>query len=188
MEIWKNIDGHEGYQISTYGRVRSFKNNRHGLCDNPHILKTDINSNGYERVYLSSDYHLFIHKLVANAFIPNLYDYPIVRHKDDDRLNNHVDNLEWGTQSDNIQDAIRRGRFVSNIALAKEAALRKQRKRIVAKSIDDIFLKEYPSMCDAARDLNLNVGNISNVLRGRQRKTGGYRFEYSDKEDGDDIV
>jgi hypothetical protein len=181
MEIWKNIRGHEGYQISTHGRVRSFKNNRHGLSDNPHMLKTDINSNGYARVYLGSDHHPLVHKLVGETFIPNPYNYPIVRHKDDNRLNNHVSNLEWGTQADNVQDAIRRNRFVSNIAYAKEAALQKQRKRVIAKSVNDSFVKEYPSMCDAARDLNINAGNISNVLHGRQKKTGGYYFEYANK-------
>lgn len=183
MELWKKIDGHDGYQVSTHGRVRSFKNNRHGLCDTPRILKTDINSNGYERVYLGSNYHPFIHKLVADAFIPNPHGHPVVRHKDDNRMNNRVDNLEWGTQSDNIRDAILRGRFISNIAFAKEAALRQQRKRVIARSTENTFSKEYPSMCDAARDLNLNVGNISNVLRGRQKKTGGYLFEYAVKED-----
>lgn len=178
MEIWKDILDHEGYQVSNYGRVRSFMNNRYGICDVSHILKTDINSNGYERVYLGSDYHPFVHKLVADAFIPNPHDYPIVRHKDDNRLNNCANNLKWGTQSDNIQDAIDHGRFVSNIAIAKEAALKKQRKCVIAKSIDGSFEKEYSSMHDAAKDLNLNAGNISNVLHGRQRKTGGYHFEY----------
>ena len=182
MEIWKDICGFEGYQVSNKGRVRSFKNNRHGLCETPHILKTDINSNGYERVFLGNKHHLLVHKLVANAFIPNPHNCPIVRHNDDDRLNNRADNLVWGTQADNIHDAIERGRFVSNIRFAKEAALIKQRKRVVAKSIDRTFSKEYSSMCDAAKDLNLNVGNISNVLNGRQKKTGGYYFEYASEE------
>lgn len=185
MEEWKDIDGRDGYQISTYGKARSFKNNRHGLCDTPHILKPDVNSNGYLRVYLGCDYHPLVDRLVAKAFIPNPHNYPIVRHKDDDRLNNHVDNLEWGTQSDNIRDAIERGRFVSNIAFAKEAALIKQRKHVIARSVDESFEKEYSSMSDAARDLKLNVGNISNVLRGRQKKTGDYRFEYANGEVGD---
>ena len=185
MEIWKDILNHEGYQVSNHGRIRSFKNNRHGFCNVPHILKTDINSNGYERVYLGCDHHLFVHKLVADAFIPNPHDYPIVRHKDDDRLNNHADNLKWGTQSDNIQDAIEHGRFVSNIAIAKEAALRKQRKCVIAKSTSGSYIKRYSSMCDAARDLDLNAGNISNVLHGGQKKTKGYYFEYADGEEGD---
>jgi hypothetical protein len=182
MEEWKDIKGFPGYQVSSYGRVRSFKSNRHGLCDTPHFLGTDINSNGYERVFLGSNGRFFIHHLVAKEFIPNPNEHPIVRHKDDDRSNNRADNLEWGTQADNIQDAVRRGRFVSNIAIAKEAALKKQRKRVIAKDLDGHLIGEYPSMCHAARDLNLNVGNISNMLLGRQKRAGSYIFEYANEE------
>lgn len=181
MEEWRDIDHCPGYQISSYGRVRSFMNNRHGFCNTPHLLLTSINSNGYERVILGSNGRFFIHHLVAKEFIPNPNNQPIVRHKDDNRLNNRVDNLEWGTQSDNIQDAIRRGRFVSNISIAKEAALRKQRTRVVAKDLDGRRIGEYRSLCDAARDLGLNEGNISNVLHDRQKRTGSYTFEYAEE-------
>lgn len=182
MEEWRDIKDCPGYQISNYGRARSFTNNRYGFCDNPHFLRTDINSNGYERVILGPNGRFFIHHLVAEAFVPNPNGHLIVRHKDDNRSNNHVDNLEWGTQADNIQDAIRRGRFVSNITIAKEAALKKQRKRIIAKDLNGCRIREYPSMCDAARDLGLNVGNISNMLHGLQKRTGSYTFEYADEE------
>ena len=180
MEEWRDIEDCPGYQISSHGRIRSFTNNRYGLCDTPHFLKTDINSNGYERVFLGSNGRFFVHHLVAKGFIPNPNDYPVVRHKDDNRSNNRVDNLEWGTQSDNIQDAIRRGRFVSNMAIAKEAALKKQRIRVIAKDLEGNLIGEYPSMCHAARDLGLNEGNISNMLHGRQKRAGSYIFEYAD--------
>lgn len=182
MEEWRDIECCPGYQISNHGRVRSFTNNRHGFCNSPHFLGTSVNSNGYERVILGSNGRFFVHHLVAKSFLPNPNNYPVVRHKDDNRQNNHVDNLEWGTQSDNIQDAIRRGRFVNNIVIAKEVALRKQRKKVVAKDLDGRQIKEYSSLSDAARDLCLNEGNISNVLHGRQKKTGSYTFEYSDEE------
>jgi hypothetical protein len=181
VEEWRDIERCPGYQISSHGRVRSFASNRHGFCDTPHFLGTDVNSNGYKRVILGSNGRFFIHHLVAKEFIPNPNGHPVVRHKDDDQLNNYANNLEWGTQSDNIQDAIRRGRFVSNIAIAKEAALKKQRKKIVAKDLDGHRIAEYQSLCDAARDLGLNVGNVSNVLHGRQKKTGQYTFEYADE-------
>lgn len=182
MEEWRDIEHYPGYQVSNYGRVRSFANNRHGLCNTPHFLGTDINSNGYERVFLGSNGRFFIHHLVAKAFIPNPNNYPIVRHRDDDRLNNRATNLEWGTQAHNIQDAIQRGRFVSNITIAKKVALEKQRKRVIAKDLDGRVIGEYPSMSHAARDLGVNVGNISNMLLGRQKRAGAYIFEYADKE------
>lgn len=181
MEEWRDIDGCRGYQVSDRGNVRSFLNNRYGLSMNSHILKTDINSNGYVRVWLGSYGHFFVHRLVASAFIPNPNGYPDVLHKDDDRQNNFIENLEWGTQSENIRQAIARGRFVSNIKIAKEAALKVQRKPVVAKTLNGDILCVYSSICDAARSLNVNEGNISNVLHGRQKKTGVYMFEYADE-------
>lgn len=175
---WKNIEGHDGYQVSNTGKVRSYRNNRHGLKKEPHILKTDFNSNGYERVFLGSGCREFVHKLVAKAFIPNPDSKPVVRHLDDDRKNNNSKNLAWGTQSDNIQDCIAHGRFHSNIKKAKEAALEKQRKRIIATSLEDGTSKSFSSMTEAAKKLGLKCGNISNVLTGRQRRTGAYTFRY----------
>lgn len=183
MEEWKDIDGHAGYQISSEGKARSFHSKGHGITDKPHLLKTDYNSNGYERVCLGSKYRGFIHKLVAQAFIQNPNNYPIVRHRDDNRKNNAAENLMWGTQADNIQDCIKHGRFHSNIKIAKKAALEKQRKKVIATSLDTGESMEFSSLCEAANALGLNSGNISNVLTGRQRKTGRYTFKYPEKGD-----
>lgn len=184
MEQWKDIEGHAGYQVSDTGKIRSFHNNRHGLTNNSHPLKTDYNSNGYERVCLGSKFREFVHKLVAIAFIPNPNNYPVVRHRDDNRKNNVAENLVWGTQSDNIQDCIAHGRFHSNVEKARKVALEKSRTKVIATSLDDGESKTYDSLTEAANDLGLNVGNISNVLNGRQRKTGRYTFSYPEK--GDD--
>lgn len=182
MEEWRDIKEHPGYQVSNTGKVRSFHNNRHGLTNTSHLLKTDYNSNGYERVCLGSKYRTFVHKLVATEFVPNPNNHPVVRHRDDNKRNNSAENLLWGTQADNIQDCIKHGRFHSNIEKAKKAALEKQRKKVIAISIDSGVSNAYDSMTEAANDLGLNPGNISNVLSGRQRKTGRYTFSYQ-KED-----
>lgn len=183
MEEWRDINGHPGYQVSNTGKVRSFHNHKHGLDDEPHILKTDFNSNGYERVCLGSKFRTFVHKLVAQTFIPNPDNYPVVRHSDDNRKNNAAENLMWGTQADNIQDCIKRGRFHSNIKIAKEAALKKQRRKVVATSIDSGESILFSSLTEAANELGLKTGNISNVLTGRQKKTGRYTFKYPEKGD-----
>lgn len=182
MEKWKDIADHPGYQVSDKGNARSFHNNRHGITDKSHLLKTDYNSSGYERVCLGSDYRTFVHKLVASAFVPNPNNHPVVRHRDDDRKNNTSENLIWGTQADNIQDCIAHGRFHSNIEIAKKAALEKQRKKIIASPVDGGKSIMYDSITEAGEDLGLNPGNISNVLSGRQRKTGRYTFSFQ-KED-----
>lgn len=97
-EIWKNIDGYENkYQISNFGRVRNCKKNL--------ILKPIINKFGYLKINLYSNKKMktyLIHRLVAQAFIPNPNNLPIVHHKDENPSNPHVNNLEWCTQKHNL--------------------------------------------------------------------------------------
>lgn len=92
MEIWRDIDGYEGhYQISNYGNVKSIKSV-------PTMLKGDYQNNGYKRVYLWKDgkkRNMLVHRLVALSFLPNPYGYSDINHIDENKANNHVDNLQW---------------------------------------------------------------------------------------------
>lgn len=113
-EIWKDVPGYEGlYQVSNLGEVRSLpryekdKNNklykRKGV-----ILKQSKTTTGYWKVELCKNgtrKSLKVHRLVALAFIVNTFNKPFINHKDGNPLNNIVDNLEWCTQSENIQHA-----------------------------------------------------------------------------------
>lgn len=104
MEIWKDIEGFEGlYQVSNYGRVKGLKTNT--------ILKPNEHT-GYLRVQLSKNgkqTNHFIHRLVARTFIPNPENKPEVNHKDADKKNNHVENLEWVTSKENSRHAVQQG-------------------------------------------------------------------------------
>ena len=95
-EIWKDIEGYEGlYQISNYGRVKSLRFNH--TDNNPRILKNVI-VKGYCCVNLYKDKKmkmLKVHRLVAQAFIPNPNNLPVINHIDEDKTNNFVGNLEW---------------------------------------------------------------------------------------------
>ena len=114
-EIWKDIKDYKGiYQVSNLGRVRSLDklcngSNQYGdkftLIKKGKILKPKIRKNGYLEVTLVHNKKAkscLIHRLVANAFIENDNDYKYINHKDENKQNNRVDNLEWCTQSYNI--------------------------------------------------------------------------------------
>ena len=102
-EIWKDIDGFN-YQVSNLGRIKNKK-----TC----IIRTGMlnSKNGYAKISMrrtsdGKNYSMFIHRLVAEAFIPNPDNLPQVNHKDGNKLNNTVDNLEWCSCFDNIMHAM----------------------------------------------------------------------------------
>lgn len=101
--MWKDIKGYEGhYQVSDDGRVRSLKSKE------PLVMKPHPAGRGYETVCLCKNgnaKHAYIHRLVAEIFLENPENKPTVNHKDGNRLNNHVDNLEFMTYSENNQHA-----------------------------------------------------------------------------------
>ena len=106
MEKWVDIAGYEGlYQISSCGNVRSFVSAR-GKRKIPKLLKPEVLKKGYLRVPLCKDYskeRYMVHRLVAMAFIPNPDNLPYINHKDENKSNNNVDNLEWCSRSYNVR-------------------------------------------------------------------------------------
>lgn len=106
IEIWKDIDGYDGYQISNLGRVKALKKkskNRYGYFYlKERILTANIGYGGY-RFQKMNDNTIAIHRLVANAFLDKIEGSDIVNHIDGNRLNNNHSNLEWVTSRENCQ-------------------------------------------------------------------------------------
>ena len=101
MEIWKTLKNFPSYNVSSYGRIMNIKTQR--------ILKTFINEKGYQTVCLrknNKQYTVRVHKLIAETFL-GMHPGMDVKHKDRNRSNNHVDNLEWCTRKETINNAFK---------------------------------------------------------------------------------
>ena len=158
----------EQYEISNTGLVR----NKH----TKHILTPQQDKKGYLRVRMSlHDVKATakVHRLVAVAFIPNTENKPQVNHKDTNKHNNRVDNLEWVTNGENQIHAYKHGRnYVTGNA---------GRKKIPVCKIDlstGTVIETYKSLADAGRENGLHDANIHKVLYGERKSTGGFGWKF----------
>jgi hypothetical protein len=178
--MWATIDGFPYYLISSTGEVKSIERKvkmpmgGFRIC-NEKILKPRIGPHGYYYVNLCSDTKRSecIHRLVATAFVPNPENKKCVNHKDGNKLNNVVSNLEWATHSENNQHAYDNGLKVG-AALGKTGALSSSSKIVGQFSMNGDLIKTYPCQREASRQTGILQGNISAVCNNRQKSAGGY--------------
>ena len=181
-EIWKGIKGYEGlYQVSNLGRVKSLERvSKHTKGYMAHykekILASISEKNGYVRTILTKNNtskSYYIHRLVAEAFIPNPDNLPEVNHIDENKANNCVNNLEWCTHKYNSNYGTRlKKEHISHINHPKLS------KRVLCVETGII----YNSAHEANRQTNINLTNICKVCRGERHIAGGYHWEYIDEE------
>lgn len=166
MEIWKDIPNYEGlYQVSNLGRIRSLYNYR-----KYNILTQNI-KRGYYQIGLRKNgvrkWHQ-VQRLVALAFIPNPNNLPQVNHKNENKLDNNVNNLEWCSVSYN-------NTYGTRIKRVKE----KVSKPVYQYDLEGNFIKKHDSLVDATKEMGLKSNStISLCCSGKYETAAGYKWKY----------
>ena len=171
MEVWKDVKGYEGlYQVSNYGRVKSVKKD--------HILKPTPRQHGYLGVMLyghgghkTRGFKTFsVHRLVAEAFIPNPDNLAEVNHIDECKTNNRVENLEWASHKGNSSYGTRGER------ISKANTNGKQSRKIAQYTKGGELVEVFPSLAEVFRKTGFAKANICRCAQGNKKYSHAYGY------------
>jgi hypothetical protein len=170
-EVWKQIPNASKYEVSNTGEIRSWNTQRGKRSESPKLLKKKLNKKvGYYNVGITYDDGTqktrYLHRLIAESFLGYQED-SLVRHLDDNRLNNNLDNLAWGNQKNNMADAIINGKLPTGIR-CKKSVLSERDILLVGR-----MRKEGLTHEAIARIIGVNRSVITALLSGKT-----YRRDY----------
>ena len=155
----KQIEEYDGYYVSNTGKVFSKEKELQQYHINGHLCVYLYKNTRREKIY--------VHRLVAKAFIPNPNNYPIVNHKDENGKNNHYENLEWCTYSYNTTYGTCIPRRADNC-----------KKQVMQIDMSGNVMAVFKGIIDAATTLNIDASSISKAVRGKRQSAGGYKWKY----------
>lgn len=178
IEIWKPVVGYEDcYIVSSLGRVRSLdrydsRGHRRSGC----IRKMIMEKNGYLRIALKNKKH-FVHRLVAEAFIPNPENKPFIDHINTIRSDNRVENLRWVTKKENNNNPLTLKKH-RNASLGNKNP---RHRKVLQYDKYGNFIREWDTITEAETTLNI-THKIHFVCQGKGKTCGGYIWKYYDLE------
>ena len=186
--VRKPVVGYEGYyEVDQFGRVFGLDrvvtvvdgNRTYEKPLSGKQMKQSMHDKGYKTVSLTKGGKtkiMFVHRIVAEAFLPNPDNLPMVNHKDEDKTNNFLENLEWCT-----------AKYNANYGTGIERHARKLRGResekriaVVGYTLDGKYEEWFPSIAEAAKAVNGGTSAISKVCKGERKIAYGYKWKYTD--------
>lgn len=178
--VWKTYPEFPFIEANQFGEVRTKDRYVRGRGGSKRLIKGRVlkqrdNGHGYMIVEFSMNnktVQLYVHRIVASAFIPNHDNLPQVNHKDNNRTNNAVSNLEWCTRQYN--EAYKKNFGTSQAKVS--------RKSVFAVNLETLEVLHFETEAEAARQLGISVSNINNVIKGRHKQAGGYWFTEDESE------
>ncbi len=174
-EVWKDISGYEGlYQVSNTGLIKSFRKWKRAGMPDEYILKPSISSNGYCQVTLydgKTRHKFLVHRIVATEFIDNPNNYPHINHKDENKQNNSVENLEWCTVLYN-----------NNYGTAKFRSMITKSNPVEQYLPSGQILARYISTSIASEITGIPKAQIKSCCIGECKSSRGYIWKYAHKD------
>lgn len=173
-EIWKPIKDFENlYEVSNKGRVKSL-NYRHSGKEK--LIKISLDNLGYMHVGIFKEgkhYCKRVHRLVAEAFIPNPNNYKEINHINEDKTDNRVENLEWCTRKYNVNYGDR------NYKMVKNRKGKTARKEVIQYTKEGKIIKKWDSITDVGKELGYSTGNIYSCCLGKRNTSHKYIWRYA---------
>lgn len=184
MEEWRAIEGYEGlYEVSTKGRVKSlnWKNMREEKClflkkHNKGYLQVELANGNGKKTFL-------VHRLVAKAFIENPNGFRMVNHKDENKTNNCVENLEWCSNSYNVLYSIARRKTRTNRVSTRKGCRfhgANSEKRIVQTKHNGEVVRVWADSRTIFLETGMSDWSISECCRGNRKTAYGFKWRYAD--------
>ena len=161
FETFVKVVGFENYEVSNLGKVRNIKSGK--------VLKPHLNHKGYLKHHLSKNNklkELFLHRIIATAFIDNPEGKPCVNHIDENKLNNDLSNLEWCTVKENNVHGTRIKRVAEKLS-----------QKVIQLDLNGNVLNEFESMVQAGQETGVSRSNISSCCNGKLKSAGGYKWK-----------